>query len=208
MNTIREISGIGPQPGVLFYVIGPSGAGKDSLMTHARAKLGGADEPLVMFAHRYITRPAEAGGENHVAVSRAEFERMRANGHFAFAWESHGQGYGIGREIELWLERGASVVMNGSREYLPEAARRHPDLCVVLIEASPSVLRARLEARGRESPLEIERRLSRAAAFTVEPPRLARISNNGALAEAGDRLLRVLASPPPVRTERVLLPAE
>lgn len=176
--------------GTLFYVVGASGAGKDSLMAYARARLGG--RAPVFFAHRYITRPAEAGGENHVAVSKAEFAQMKALDLFALAWESHGFCYGLGREIGLWLERGANVVMNGSRAFLPVAERRFPGLAVVLIEVSPAVLRARLVARGREAPEEIAERLARAAEFTVIHPNLVTIRNNGSLAEAGDALVAVL----------------
>jgi ribose 1,5-bisphosphokinase len=176
--------------GTLFYVVGASGAGKDSLLAYARAALGGGAP--VFFAHRYITRPAEAGGENHVALSKAEFAQMQALDLFALSWESHGHCYGLGREIERWLDRGANVVMNGSRGFLPEAARRFPDLCVVLIEVSPAALRARLEARGRESAAEIEARLARAGEFDVAHPSLVRIRNDGPLAEAGEELVRVL----------------
>ena len=60
----------------------------------------------VAFAHRYITRPAEVGGENHVALSRAEFALRRAHGLFAFHWQAHGNDYGIGREIDAWRAAG------------------------------------------------------------------------------------------------------
>ena len=179
--------------GTLFYVVGASGAGKDSLLAYAREALGGSAP--VFFAHRYITRPAEAGGENHVALSQAEFAQMQALGLFVLSWESHGLCYGLGREIELWLNVGANVVMNGSRGFLPEAARRFPALCVVLIEVSPAALRSRLEARGRESAAEIEARLARAGEFQVTHPSLVRIGNDGALAEAGEKLLRLLKGP-------------
>lgn len=177
----------------MFYVVGASGVGKDSLLSYARTQAGGDAPPL--FAHRYITRPAEAGGENHVAVTRAEFARMKSLGAFALDWESHGHCYGIGREIDLWLAGGASVVMNGSRAYLAEASRRYPDLRVVLIEAGPDVLRERLERRGRETSAEIEARVARAAEFVVEHPNLVRLRNDDDLGEAGERLLRILTAP-------------
>jgi ribose 1,5-bisphosphokinase len=180
--------------GSLFYVIGASGAGKDSLMNYARARLAG--KAPVFFAHRYITRPAEAGGENHVAVSREEFEQMKKLGLFALHWESHGHCYGLGVEIDRWLERGANVVMNGSRAFLAEASRRYPELSVVLIEVSPSVLRTRLESRGRETPGEIDRRIARASEFTVEHPNLVLIRNDGALNDAGEQLVSVLRERP------------
>lgn len=80
--------------GRLFYVIGPSGSGKDSLMRYARASLAG--DPSVVFAHRYITRPMELHGENHVALTETEFDARLAAGLFAMHWESHGLRYGIG----------------------------------------------------------------------------------------------------------------
>ncbi len=180
--------------GILFYVVGASGAGKDSLMQYARAKIDGAAS--VFFAHRYITRPAESGGENHVAVSLAEFDRMETLGLFALNWNSHGNRYGLGREIDLWLEAGANVVMNGSRGYLAEASGRYPSLCVVLIEVSPTVLRGRLERRARETPNEIEQRLARAAEFTVEHSNLVRFSNDGNIDQAGDALVSLLTGVP------------
>src|SRR5262245_39569257 len=99
--------------GTLFYVVGASGAGKDSLMNYARERLGAGEPGCV--AHRYFTRRAGASGEKHVAVTRAEFAQMKALDLFALDWESHGHCYGLGREIEVWLNRGAHVVMNGSR---------------------------------------------------------------------------------------------
>ena len=64
--------------GSLVYVMGPSGAGKDSVLGRARVLL--PPKAPVVFAHRYITRPADIGGENHVAVTRAEFAMRRAYG--------------------------------------------------------------------------------------------------------------------------------
>src|SRR5690349_12136372 len=72
-------------PAALVYVMGPSGAGKDTLLRYAREQL--ASEP-VAFAHRYITRPATAGDENHVALSVPEFRARKQHGLFAMDWEA------------------------------------------------------------------------------------------------------------------------
>jgi len=53
--------------GRLFYVIGPFVSSKDSLMRYGRQHL--ARDPRVVFAHRYITRPVELHGENHIALT-------------------------------------------------------------------------------------------------------------------------------------------
>ncbi|MBC7921580.1 MAG: phosphonate metabolism protein/1,5-bisphosphokinase (PRPP-forming) PhnN [Ferruginibacter sp.] len=181
--------------GNLFYVIGPSGAGKDTLMNYAREKMNGrAAVRPVLFAHRYITRPAEAGGENHVCLSPTEFAQRKALGFFALDWQSHGNGYGIGTEIRTWLGGGAHVVVNGSREYLAAADERFPDLRVVLISVSPEVLRQRLVARGRETAGEIERRIDRSRQIAqVHHPRLLRLDNDAPLEESGARFIEMLA---------------
>ncbi len=170
--------------GKLFYLIGASGAGKDSLLRAARERLAGADG--VVFAHRYITRPVELAGENHIALLPAEFAaRLRAQ-LFAMHWRSHGLDYGIGLEINAWLSKGLNVVVNGSRAYLPEAARLYPEaLHPVLLRVDPAVLRMRLQARGRESAAQIEERLAGAVAFEdLSHPRLACVDNSGELADA------------------------
>lgn len=174
----------------LIYVVGASGSGKDSLMSHARASL--ANETHILFAHRYITRAADAGGENHVALMQEEFESRLKAGLLAMHWESHGYAYGIGIEVNQWLAKGITVVVNGSREYLNVAAQRYPELFPVWVEVSPDVLRARLQARGRECAGEIEKRLARAP----QDHALARcgevIRNDGELRVAGDALVELI----------------
>lgn len=181
----------------LIYVVGPSGSGKDSLLRYAREKL--ADDPGVVFAHRYITRPADAGGENHVALTPAEFASRQRNRLFAMAWESHGHAYGIGIEINQWLAKGASVVVNGSREYLDEASRRFPELLAVRIEVPAEVLRSRLLARGREDAVSVEQRLERHRRMQAATQQAAQsscachvITNDGPLERAGDLLVALV----------------
>ncbi|MDN0082848.1 phosphonate metabolism protein/1,5-bisphosphokinase (PRPP-forming) PhnN [Crenobacter sp. SG2305] len=172
--------------GRLWYVLGPSGAGKDSVINYARERLGA--EACVLFAHRYITRPADAGGENHVALRPDEFALRERAGLFVLTWHRNDLSYGIGIEVEQWLVRGLDVVVNGSRSALPLAERRFPRLIPLWIGASSEVLAQRLAARGRESEEQIHQRLAEAGAFS--PPTNARVLlNDGELAEAGETLL-------------------
>jgi ribose 1,5-bisphosphokinase len=183
----------GAPRGGLVYVIGASGAGKDTLIQWVRHRLSTTRPGLpVAFAHRYITRPSAATGETHVALTPDEFEMRRAAGLLAMEWESHGLRYGVGTEIDQWRAAGLTVVVNGSRAHLPDAARRYPDLRPVLISVAPETLRRRLEARGRDSDADIEARLARTAALTVEHPALARVDNSGPIEAGGARLLALV----------------
>lgn len=173
----------------LFYVIGASGSGKDSLIDYARTHV--PENTQVVFTHRYITRPADAGGENHIALEKKEFFARQDMGCFAMAWYSHEIHYGIGVEINQWLGKGLNVVVNGSRGYLKYAAQQYPELKPVLITVQPEILRKRLELRGREDSIQIERRLEQARKLEklVSHSRLIKIENNGLLEAAGERLI-------------------
>jgi ribose 1,5-bisphosphokinase len=160
--------------GRLIYVMGPSGAGKDSLLAFARRRLMG--EPI-LFAHRYITRPS-GNGEEHVALSVEEFAARSVLGLFALEWSSHSLRYGIGIELDAWLARGCTVVVNGSRQHLQHTLARYPHTEVVHVDAAPHILEARLGAR---------------APFSLpEGLRCTTIDNSGALEDAGHELIAFL----------------
>ncbi|MCG6968492.1 MAG: phosphonate metabolism protein/1,5-bisphosphokinase (PRPP-forming) PhnN [Gammaproteobacteria bacterium] len=176
----------------LFYIIGASGAGKDSLIDYVRQKIP-ADAPVV-FAQRTITRAADAGGENHLAISTQEFLKRQSLGEFAMSWYSHDTYYAIPNKIDDWLTDGIHVVVNGSREYLQQATQKYQNLVPILICVDPEILAARLFARGRESVLQVSRRIAQAIRFegNIHHPQLQLINNNDALESAGDRLVQII----------------
>ncbi|MGZ5908263.1 MAG: phosphonate metabolism protein/1,5-bisphosphokinase (PRPP-forming) PhnN [Reyranella sp.] len=151
--------------GHLFLVVGPSGAGKDSLIGAAREALP-AD--AFHFPTRVITRDGDAGGEMHRAVSPDDFAALRAAGRFCLSWNAHGLSYGVpAEEVLPMLAAGRHVVVNVSRSVIG-AARRHfaPALSVLNVTAPSAVLAQRIAARGRESSAEIAARVAR----PVDPP--------------------------------------
>ncbi len=174
--------------GRLIYVVGPSGAGKDTLLQYVRERIPVASP--VVFAHRYITRRTLGESEDHVPLTPAEFNlRLRA-GFFAMHWHANGNAYGIGVEIDRWLRSGFQVVVNGSRGYLAEARRTYPDLLLVFVGASIDVLNTRLAHRARETPVEIAQRVERSLAL-AKPLHVADLvlHNDNAPREAGEQLL-------------------
>lgn len=176
-------------PGRLVYLMGPSGAGKDSLIDAARAELQGLN---VHIARRVITRSAEAKGEDAVGVSLEEFQRLSAEGAFALQWQANGLAYGIPVQIDDWLAAGHAVLVNGSRAHLQQARERYPDLLPVLLRVDHHVLRQRLLDRGRETAQDIEQRLARAQQVRVEEGEVQVLDNSSSLDEAVQRLLGLL----------------
>ena len=174
-----------PLPGVLVYVVGPSGAGKDTLIARVQEMPTGSMEtrPLHV-ARRRITRPAGGSAEKHHEMTEAEFARALQKGEFVMHWKSHGLSYGISREIDGWLAADAVVIVNGSREYLPEARKSYPHLIPVLVRVAPETLRQRLAARGRETAGEIDERVRRASLAVPDIPGLVVIDNSGPLENA------------------------
>jgi len=151
--------------GTLILVVGPSGAGKDSIIAGAAMEL--RNDRRVIFARRLITRSADSGGEDHIAVSPADFAQARNAGKLMLAWSAHGLDYGLPGELAAALNEGRSVVANVSRTVTVEARQRFAPVLVVAVTASPETLAARLAGRGREAAADIESRLSRAGAAVV-----------------------------------------
>ncbi|SOZ69423.1 putative bifunctional: glycosyl transferase and thymidine/pyrimidine nucleoside phosphorylase [Cupriavidus taiwanensis] len=174
--------------GTFFFVVGPSGAGKDSLMDGARAAL---DDDYV-FARRVITRPEGAGGEAHEAVSEMEFARRMANGEFLVTWDAHDLRYGLPCSLVSELERGRNVVANGSRAVIAELARRLPRFVVVLVTAPHDVLARRIAARGRESGAQVARRVARTGAALPPEVRCITVSNDSTLEVGRARFVQAL----------------
>lgn len=143
----------------LFFLVGPSGAGKDTLLNHLKLKEYSPRQPIV--AHRYITRPVRQGDENHIELSDFDFERRKQAGFFLFDWESHGYRYGIGREVKKWVKAGECVIVNGSRKYLPQARKQYGNITPIWMTVSEDILRQRLMQRGRENEEQIEQRIER-----------------------------------------------
>lgn len=175
--------------GAFVAVVGPSGAGKDTLIAHARAAL--SEEPQVDFVRRVITRPSDGQTEDHDTLSDVEFLEAQAEGAFALAWEAHGLRYGLPSSIDRAIENGHVAVANVSRGALPALRERYANVAVVEVTADPEILAARLAGRGRESRGEILARLARTISCETTGQSIP-LDNSGPKEIAGDRLVAII----------------
>jgi ribose 1,5-bisphosphokinase len=167
---------------MLVLVVGPSGAGKDTLLTAAREAL--RQDARFHFAQRVITRPTDAGGEEHQAITEQEF----AARDFALQWQAHGLRYGIPADV---IDSRDVVVANVSRTVVAEAAQRFT-VRVIEVTAPPEVLAARLAARGREDEADVAARLARPATLPTHVS-IETVVNDGSLSDGVGRFLAALS---------------
>ena len=175
-------------PGRFILVVGPSGAGKDTLIGLAGAACAG--EGNVVFPRRVVTREASAFEENE-QISLDAFRQARTRGDFAVRWEAHGHYYALPRAIDDDIRAGRTVVANVSRTVVDAIRRAYADVTVVSITAPPDVLAKRLAARSRSSDGQIERRLSRAVDDAATRPDVI-IANVGRVEDHARELVQVI----------------
>ncbi len=145
-------------PGRLVLVVGPSGAGKDTLLGLART--ASADDASIVFVRRVVTRAASSAEDNE-QMSPDAFREAKARGDFAVDWEAHGHAYGLPRSIEDDIRAGRNVVANVSRTVIPVLRHAYANVVVVSITAPADVLAERLAMRKRGSDGNIAQRLTR-----------------------------------------------
>lgn len=131
--------------GVLILVVGPSGAGKDTLIDHARAALAG--KPIA-FARRIVTRPS-SDSEPHDTLEPTAFLLAAQSGAFAFQWQAHGLDYAIPIGIESRLAAGEAVVCNVSRGVVADLRSRYARVHVIYVDAPLATRLARIAGRRR-----------------------------------------------------------
>lgn len=176
--------------GVFVAVVGPSGAGKDTVIGYARACF--TEETRLEFVRRVITRPCDITSEDHDTLADAAFVEAEADGAFAVAWEAHGLRYGIPVDVDWSVANGRVAIANVSRAIIPVLRERYANLAIVEITATPEVLAERLAMRGRESRGEVLARLARSANVTLSEPGVTSIDNSGPREAAGERFTEVL----------------
>jgi ribose 1,5-bisphosphokinase len=175
-------------PGRLVLVVGPSGAGKDTLIGMAQAAC--ADLGHLVFARRVVTREASSAEDNE-HMSPEAFRQAQARGDFAIHWEAHGHCYGLRSAIDNDIRAGRTVIANISRTVVEGLRRIYAEVTVVSITAPPEVLAERLATRARSSDGQLAGRLGRTVDSVAAAPDVT-INNVGSAEHHAGELVRII----------------
>jgi guanylate kinase len=149
-------------PGNLFVVVAPSGAGKTSLVAKLLER-----EPNLHLSISYTTRAPREGevdGRHYRFVTRGVFESMIAAGDFLEHANVYGNYYGTSKRwIEQELAGDHDVLLEIDWQGARQLRGLFPHMVgIFILPPSLAELRRRLEARGKDAPEAIERRMASA----------------------------------------------
>ena len=149
-------------PGNLFVVVAPSGAGKTSLVSELLKR-----DSNVKLSMSYTTRAPREGevdGIDYYFVTREQFEKMIGAGEFLEHANVYGNYYGTSKR---WIDQSLAGDHDVLLEIDWQGARQVRGLFaamtgIFILPPSLAELERRLEARGKDSPEEIARRMASA----------------------------------------------
>ena len=193
------------KPGWFVAIVGPSGAGKDTIINAVHQAL--KNNPEFLFVRRTITRKAginsfddhddtsqNIGNEDNIGVTLEKFFELSEKASFSLQWFAHGIHYALPIGIVDEVHKGKIVIANISRAELEHAKELFGKVFVIEINAPIGILKERLLSRKREKITDIEERLERAN-IPIHLPKGAKycyIDNSENINSAVDKVLSIL----------------
>lgn len=166
----------------IILMVGPSGAGKDTLLRHAKEIYG----EKLNFVKRYITRESDVNESNYYIDDYA-FEILKHNCYFASSWNAHGNFYGIPKRF---IKTGMNII-SISRSRIEDFESLYDNVYTINVTIPKDQLKQRLLDRARESEEDIEKRLSRNYE-KIEARNLIEFDNSGSLEDSKEMFIDIL----------------
>ena len=147
------------EQGLLVILSGPSGSGKDTVLTSLTAKDSGMKLSISM-----TTRPKrgnELDGGDYYFVTREYFEKKITEGSMLEYAQYAGNYYGTPkRPVDDMLARGETVILKIEVQGAEKIRAIYPDaVSIFVMPPSVSVLEQRLRGRDSEDEEELRRRM-------------------------------------------------
>jgi guanylate kinase len=161
----------GPEPLIgapgaqLVIISGPSGVGKDTVISALQERPREPDFHYVVTCTTRHPRPGEIEGTSYHFLTTEEFAELRDAGELLEYAEVHGNWYGTPRhEVADALAEGHDVILKIDVQGASAVKQRAPDaLLVFLVPPSMEELFQRLRSRATETADELEIRQRNAA---------------------------------------------
>ena len=185
-----------PQQGLLFVLSAPSGTGKDTVISTARAQ--GMDVFVVPSVTTRQPRPGESEGNPYNFISKEIFEELVGKGELLEFANVHGNWYGQPRQpIRDNLSAGRDVLLKIDVKGAATVRKKVPGaIFIFLVPASLEELATRLVNRNTETETELKRRLEDARNELAEQDWYDYVITNrqGHVAEAAEKLRAIITA--------------
>jgi guanylate kinase len=178
----------------LFVITGPSGVGKGTLITRLRERF--PELELSVSATTRRPRPDERDGVAYHFMTPEQFDAHARAGDFLEHATYSGNRYGTLRsEVDRRLEVGRGVVLEIEVQGARQVREAMPGAVAVFIAPpSPEALRERLEARGTDTPDQVDARLRTAERELDAQSEFPHVVVNDELDAATDELARIVGA--------------
>jgi len=178
--------------GILFVVSSPSGGGKGTLIQRVLKKI-----PNLSYSVSFTTRPPRSGevdGREYFFVPQEKFEQMAAENEFLEWANVHGKLYGTSsKQVLQQISAGRDIILEVDVQGAASVRSLVPDsVSVFILPPSFEVLKQRLEARGTDSPEELELRLRNAPVELDDYSAFQYVILNENLDQAADQLAAIV----------------
>jgi guanylate kinase len=178
--------------GILFVVSSPSGGGKGTLIQRVLKKI-----PNLSYSVSFTTRAprnGEVDGREYFFVTQEKFEQMAADNEFLEWANVHGKLYGTSsKQVFREISAGRDIILEVDVQGAASVRSLVPDsVSVFILPPSFEVLKQRLEARGTDSPEELELRLRNAPVELNDYSAFQYMILNDNLDQAADQLAAIV----------------